>query len=260
MLRSMLIGTALSLCLALPAFAADIAAYTEELPPLNYQRQDQVAGFASDLLAAMADKAGLSVSRQVLPWPRAYAMVQNTPDTLLYSTTRTPEREDQFRWVGPIGQRRIYLYRLERRKDIRLHTQDQLLQYRVSAMFESASQKRLQEMGLVLDKELDVGRSDLVNLTKLKAGRVDMVAMLDWAMAWQLPQAGMKPTDVKPAALLDGRHQYWFALNRQTSELKAQRLQAALDGLVKSGFVDHLRQRYLGKDAAPADLADFSRP
>ncbi|RMD01803.1 hypothetical protein EAY64_01615 [Aquitalea palustris] len=241
-----------------PASASPLIAYTEELPPLNFLQHDKVSGFSSELLQAMADKAAIPLTLQLLPWARGYAMTQSTPGSLLFSTVRTPERENLFRWVGPISPRRIYLYRLTRRKDIQLRNIEQLKQLRTSTLFESATQKRLLELGLRIGEEQDSGRSDAVNLGKLLLGRVDLVAMLDWAMAWQLQQSGQDAHLVQAVALLDGDSQYWYALNRQTPEETVRRLQAALNALETNGYAERLRQKYMGRDKAPAHIADFT--
>jgi polar amino acid transport system substrate-binding protein len=249
---------ALALLLLSPAHAAGITAYTEELPPLNFQQGEQLGGYASELLAAMAERADIPVHQQLLPWARAYALVQSTPATLLFSTVRTTEREPLFRWVGPISPRRIYLYRLEQRHDIRLRHAGQLKQLRIGTLFASASQLRLQQLGLPLGAGQDSTHSDAANLAKLKLGRVDLIAMLDWAMHWQLQQAGLPENLVKPAALLDGQGQYWYALNPQTPDDTVKRLQAALDTLVRTGYTQQLRLKYIGRESIPAGLADFS--
>ncbi|WP_218645072.1 ABC transporter substrate-binding protein [Aquitalea sp. LB_tupeE] len=240
-----------------PSYAAGLTAYTEELPPLNYLQGQQVSGFASDLLTAMASKAGLALRLQLLPWSRAYATVQTTPDTMLFSTVRTPERENQFRWVGPIGKRHIYLYRLSKREDIRLTDIRQLGQWRIGTIFASASQKQLEQLGLRPGIEQDNAPDDASNLAKLSMGRVDMVAMLDWAMHWQLRQSGMPDQQIRPVALLDGQAQYWFALNWQTPDATIRQLQNALDALARNGELKRLRQKYIGTEDFPGELADF---
>ena len=246
------------LLLQSPADAAGLTAYTEELPPLNYQQGQQVTGFASELLMAMASKAGLALKLQLLPWSRAYVTVQATPDTVLFSTVRTPERENQFRWVGPIGKRRIYLYRLSQRDEIKVTDIRQLKQWRIGTIFASASQKQLQQLGLRPGVEQDSAPDDASNLAKLRMGRVDLLAMLDWAMHWQLRQTGMMDNQIRPVALLDGQAQYWFALNRQTPETTIRQLQNALEVLNRNGELKRLRQKYIGTEDVAGELADFS--
>lgn len=82
--------------------------------------------------------------------------------------------------------------------------------------------------------------------------------MLDWAMHWQLQQAGLPEHAVTPTALLDGQGQYWYALNPQTPDDTVNRLQTALADLVKTGYAQRLRQKYMGRENIPAGIADFS--
>ena len=233
--------------LALPAQAADISAYTEELPPLNYQNGPWVGGFSTELLQLVMRQAGYSVDIQLQPWARAYRTVLEGPDRLIYSITRTPEREPLFHWVGPISPRQIKLYRLNTRSDILIHTEADLMRYKLGAMFESAAAKKLAGLGMQPERGLDLSASDEVALKKLMLGRTDLVAMLDWAMAWQLKQQKIDPRRVRPVWLLDGSSQYWFALNRDTPLHKVKRLQEALNQISSDGRLQQLRQKYLAE-------------
>lgn len=240
-----------ALCLAcstvLPARAADLAAYTEQLPPLNYQDGAQLTGFATDLLRMAAHDADLSLSIELQPWARAYRTVLETPSSAIFSITRTPEREPLFHWVGPISPRQIKLYRLNARRDIHVQVEADLMRYTHGAMFESAAAKKLAGLGLQPGRGLDLGATDEITLKKMLLGRTDTVAMLDWAMAWQLKQQNVNPQLVRPIWLLDGGSQYWFALNRDTPTHKVRRLQAALNQISADGRMHKLRQKYLAE-------------
>lgn len=244
-IRTLLLSCLLPL--GTPALAADISAYTEELPPLNFQDGAQVGGFATELLQMVMQQAGYSVDIQLQPWARAYRTVMEGQDRLIYSITRTPEREPLFHWVGPISPRQIKLYRLTSRNDIQIHTEADLMRYKLGAMFESAAAKKLAGLGMQPERGLDLGASDEVTLKKLMLGRTDMVAMLDWAMAWQLKQQNIDPRRVRPVWLLDGGSQYWFALNRDTALYKVKRLQSALNQISTDGRMQKLRQKYLSE-------------
>lgn len=245
MTKSML-GWAIVLCslLSAPARADKLLAYTEDVPPLNYLENGRVKGFGTELLELVAKEAGFDLRVEVLPWLRAYAQVKNTPGSLLFTLVRTPERENQFLWVGPISPRRIYLYRLAERRDIHIAAPADLARYRNGALAGSAAAKQLAEMGLSSDS-LDIGHSDTSDLQKLVLGRVDTVAMLDWAMAWQLRQLHLPADTVAPAWLLDGKQQYWFALNLNSPQSWDKRLQAALDRVGADGRLRAIQRRYL---------------
>ena len=49
------------------------------------------------------------MSSSYYPWVRGYELALSQPNTVLFSTTRTPARESSFHWVGPIAQDRVVL-------------------------------------------------------------------------------------------------------------------------------------------------------
>lgn len=86
---------------------------TEDFPPFNHNKNGKVEGTAVDLLLAASKAAGAPIDRKqikLLTWARGYKMVQDGPNVMLFSTTRTEERENLFKWAGPIGQNRVVVW------------------------------------------------------------------------------------------------------------------------------------------------------
>ncbi len=243
-MKKTLLAAALA-ALLFPAFtvAATIKAYTEALPPLNFEENGRVGGFASELLQLMAADAGHTVQLELVPWLRAYRTVKQQPGTALYSIVRNPEREKLFRWVGPIAPRRIVVYTLDTRTDVVLRKQADLLRYRHGVLASSSAASGLQQLG-VPAAQLEYGQSDEVNLKKLLLGRADTVVMLDWAMQWQLRQQKVDPARIRPVWTLDQRYQYWFAFNKDTNPAVLRSLQQALDRIKTDGRLTALQRRY----------------
>lgn len=236
------------------ALALEISALTENLPPLNYEQDGKVVGFSSELLDLMAKDADVEVTKQVLPWPRAYDMVGRQPNTLIYSLARTPEREALFHWVGPISSRRIVLYRLSDRSDISLKSLDEARAYRIGVVRESASAKGLIKLGFPIigpqdemGPGLELGVQDESNMKKFMARRFDLLVSLDWAAAYNAKNIGLSPDDLQPAWVLDESLSYWYGLNRATDPDVAKRLNAALQKIKSDGRYLLLKQKYLPK-------------
>lgn len=225
------------------AMAASIKAYTEALPPLNYEENGKVSGFASELLRQMASEAGHSVQLEVMPWMRAYRTVKQQPGSALYSIVRNPEREALFKWVGPIAPRRIMVYALASRPDVKIRRQPDLLRYRLGGLAESGAASQLVQLGLP-ESQMEYGQSDEVNLKKLLLGRADSVVMLDWAMRWQQKLQQVDAARIRPVWTLDQRYQYWFAFNKDTDPAMLRSLQHALDQLRADGRLAALKRRY----------------
>jgi len=233
----------------LPAAAAAAAApvlrgFTEYLAPLNYQGRTHPQGFSVDLLRMLAAQAGLPLEVQVLPWLRAMQMAEATPSSILFSLTRTVERESQFKWLGPISTRRIVVYKLASRSDLRLDHLRPLNGARIGVVRESATARQLLAEGFSPDKELEFAADDASNLRKLLAGRMEYIMLLDWAAAWNLRQLGLPYAMLQAVLDYDVSKSYWYGMHVQTDTALLQRLQAALSEIRRDGRYEQLRQRY----------------
>ena len=102
-----------SLCLWTVSFAQDASTLTymtEEYPPYQYKEAGTLKGLSVDLLKLMWAKMGVPEQAiAVYPWARGYNLIQNHPNSVLFSMIRTPEREQMFKWVGPIFTARTVL-------------------------------------------------------------------------------------------------------------------------------------------------------
>ena len=134
-------------CISAPLWAADLRAYTEEFPPFNYTEQGQPKGYANAVLDAVSSKAGLSVERVVFPWARSVVSNQSDNNSLLFTTMRTPEREKQYRWVGPIDGCDMVALKLKKRQEIRISSAKDLNQYRIAFSKGAADEEILKKIG-----------------------------------------------------------------------------------------------------------------
>lgn len=218
--------------------------FTENLPPLNYQDEDTPRGFSVELLRMVAAEAGLGLDIEVQPWTRAMQSASQTPNSVLFSLTRLPEREAQFQWVGPISERRIVIYKLASRTDLQISSLRQLRGARLGVVRDSAAAKQLLAEGLRSDDDIEWARDDATNLRKLLAGRMELIVLLDWAAAWNLRQLQLPFVTLTQVLEYDASKSYWFGLQPDAPESLRRRLQAGLDKVRRDGRFDALRLRY----------------
>lgn len=220
--------------------------FTENLAPLNFLDESTgiANGFSVELLRLTADEAGLPYEVEVMPWLRAVQSAAQTPTSLLFSLTRTAERESQYQWLGPIGPRRILIYRLSSRGDVRPASLQQLGGSRLGVVRDSATARQLLAEGLRPEQELEWARDDASNIRKLLAGRMELLVMLDWAAAWHLRQLQLPYATLTAVMPYDVSKTYWYGLPPDTDPALVRRLQAALDRLKRDGRYEQLRQRY----------------
>jgi polar amino acid transport system substrate-binding protein len=218
--------------LPLPAVAiprTPLPAFCHGLPPLSFEQDGQVVGLAVELLRRMAELAGLEQSLALQPRLRAEKSFLDTPGSLLFPLARLPERENRYRWVGPILPRRVGIYSLAQRTDIRFRGLHQLDGLRVGATAGTATLEQLLAEGLKPGKELEVSPSYDASVRKLMAGRMDLLVIGDLNIYWQLHQMKEAPDRIREVAVLDA---------------SAETLQRTLDQLRRSGVVERLKQAY----------------
>jgi polar amino acid transport system substrate-binding protein len=77
--------------------------YTESYPPANYMENDKLVGISVESLKLMWANLGMSEQNVFLvPWARGYRNVLKTPNSALFTMSRTYAREHLFKWVGPL--------------------------------------------------------------------------------------------------------------------------------------------------------------
>jgi polar amino acid transport system substrate-binding protein len=247
-------GVMLLLLLCTCARASELTVVTEDLPPLNYTEQGHLTGLSTDILTAVLEAAGIKASFSLLPWARAYQSALSEPNTLLYTTTRTPEREAVFDWIGPISPRQISVFKLRERKDIQLKSLDDIKNYKLGVVREMASTRSLQERALALKDNFDFAPTAESNFKKLFLGRVDLVVALDWGAYYQTKLLGHQASEIEAVLILDNTHSYYFALNKQSDPALLGKLRFAFDKVKSSGQLDRIKQKYMGaiSDTSPA--------
>ncbi len=181
-MRPFLFMLLLALCRI--ATAGSIALTTEDYPPFNMvdRSTGKISGIASDKVFTLMQRAGQPYTVNVFPWSRAYQMAQRLPNTCVFSTTRTPEREPMFKWVGPLVKNNWVLF--ARADDPRKpNSLEALAPYVLGVYRNDAVGEFLQANGF----KTDVATLDSDNPRKLLLHRFDF-----WATGELLGQAILK--------------------------------------------------------------------
>lgn len=131
----------------------------------------RVTGFATEKIRVMLERAGADYEIEMLPWKRALVIAQTQPDACVYSTTRVPEREQHFKWVGPTHQNDWTLFGLAGR-DYKLKTLEDARKLRIGAYNGDVRGDALLAQGFTVDSVQDRAS----NPRKLLVNRIDLWA------------------------------------------------------------------------------------
>lgn len=78
---------------------------TESSPPYHFlDNTGNVTGSVTKKVEAVLDLAEVDADIQIYPWARAYKMVLDDDNTLIFSMAVTPERKSNFHWIAEVAE------------------------------------------------------------------------------------------------------------------------------------------------------------
>lgn len=211
-------------------------------------------GYFDDLVVSVFQDAGLPyVIAEQAPWKRVMEQAMQGARHVIYPTTRTADREDSFKWVGPISRTIWNLYGYADAKWQNMPFEEILASARIGVLLGSAREPYLRRRGaqqLVL-----VPREDLL-LPMLQADRVDLIAIGGSVLRHYRdivdPSAQQRDID----GVLPYRSCFlYMAISNAAPVDEVETLQKSLDKNKKSGQFIELREKHgLSSDTDSAFL------
>ena len=218
---------------------------TEEFPPFNYTDNGNLTGVTTEVVREIARRLEIANHIQVLPWARGYQRLCNEPDVVLFTTARTPERESQFQWVGPLYAFRLGFYAI---KGAPLRIDSLEAAKKVSAIATYKNDFREQILKSLGFSNLDSSKDPKSNIRKLVSGRVDLWFFDNIGVPKVARAAGIDPDRIK-LVYTHQQHESYIAISKQTSPEISRRWQAALDEMKADGTFWWLARKWLEPDA-----------
>lgn len=243
-----LLGSAVAPPAAVAQTVDDLVLMTENYPPFNFEKDGKLQGIAIDLMVLMLNKVGSRQTREdirLLPWARGYRLTLNQKNTSLFATTRTPEREELFKWVGPITTTTIGLT-ARKDKGIKVSSVADLENYHVGVVHSDIGEQLLVNAGIDLKKLDRVGGTDATStsITKLNKGRIDIWSYETNVARWEIKAAGLNADEYEVVYVLKEAELY-FAFHQDTPDGPLQQLQRALDALKAEGTYQAIVDGYV---------------
>lgn len=229
------------------AGAETVRIVTEEFPPYNLTQNGKVTGLSTEVVEAVLKEINLEGNFQSMPWARAYDIAQSTENVLIYSITRTPNREKLFKWVGVIAPGDWYLFSLHG-KNLKLNQLDDARTRQIATVNQDAGEQFLVSKGFVIGQNLQSSVKYEFNYEKLKLGRVDLWVSNGLVAAYLARQAGDDPAKVLvPAYHFSdlGSDGFYMAFGLKTPDAFVERFRKGLEAIKKNGSFDALKRKWL---------------
>lgn len=210
----------------------------EHSPPASMTDGRRVIGRESEKIQEMLARAGIAYTIDVLPWKRAFTLAQRNPDTCVYSTSRTPEREALFKWIGPTDEAQwVLMGRAGRHYQVQ--TLEDARKLRIGTYHGDVRDEFLRARGFDVDGAPD----NAANPKKLMLGRIDL-----WAVGVRNNDLGALAKFAAPETLVPvltfHRTKVYLACNPSVPDALVERLNGILDTMRKDGTFTRLEKKY----------------
>lgn len=228
--------------------AETIAAYTDHEPPLNftvasnknYATGDDIQGFSADVVREIMARTSTRGLISIIPWSRSYRLLQTKPNVMLFSMARTPLREHQFQWVGPLAYSKSFLY-VKRGSGIAIQSLDDAHKLKNIGVIEDDSKEQfLKSKGFT---NLDHSQNWAHVFHKLHQERIAALTMTDLDLPIVAQEQKLDPAEFEPVYELFVTRLY-IGFSKSTSPELVQSWQAALDGMKQDGTFRKLAEQW----------------
>jgi len=215
---------------------------TEDYPPISFKNaQGQADGLASEVAHEIMKNLHMTQKIHVWPWARDYKLLKKGPNYLVFSVSRTKQRDKLFQWVGPIYSMKTGFY-VRRDSNIIINSlEDAKKLKKVGTYNESFDKQFLQNNGFL---NLESTNNNILNIKKLMRNRLDVMTATNVTIATMVKKAGYQMQDIKNIYNFMSVGVY-FAFSKNVSFEVLQAWRRELEKMRNSGKLLEIRKKWL---------------
>jgi polar amino acid transport system substrate-binding protein len=228
-------------------WSQELTIISEENPPFNFNQDGVFTGSATEVVREIMRRLKQPAGIEVMTWARAYQLGRTRPNVVLFSTTRTKEREDLFHWVGPIFKVRFGFYARKGSNLVLTCLADAKKVGAIATYKDDVREQLLKSMGFT---NLDSSKSPASNLKKLLAGRVDLWLYSNLGVPSVAEQMGINPDDVEFILPFKDFFAY-IAVSKGTPQAVVAKWQETLEAMKRDGTFEKISRQWLPAESVP---------
>ena len=217
--------------------------YTLEYPPICFTKDGKVTGVATEIVREIMKRLGVSYKINSLPWKRGYRYLSEEPNVMLFTVTRTPDRENHFKWVGPVISSRLVFF-AKKDSEIEIKSlEDAKKVDRIGLVQGYSVERHLRKQGFT---NIDtVSGSEKKNPLKLMDGRITLWATVDLVGIYNAKLQGINPKDMKIVyVIIKDQHKY-IAFSKPIPDEMVQKWQNVLDEMKQDGAYEKILNKWI---------------
>ena len=220
----------------------DIKVVTENYPPYQYvDNNGVIQGCAVDLVKALFKQSGDDLKINLIPWARAYYLVKNFKNTLIFSMARNRLREHNFHWIGKIRQEKYLFWGLKSKYPQKILSESEFSKSIVAVAKDTTNDQMLTAMGY---KNLHRITENTQAIKMLLNQRVNLMVETEIGMRKRFEKRGYDFSKVKPVYKIPKLdYDLYIAMSSQTDKQIVQSFREAYSNLVQSGMYADITSR-----------------
>ncbi len=221
--------------------------YTQEFPPLQVEVDGEPEGYVVKFIEAVVADAAKTVPMEIsgvhfVPWKRAIRTTQSQPNSLFFSISRTPNREQQFIWLGQVSPYEVALYRHKDGPDVSATSLVELKDYSFSSQTASSFEELTKKLGINNNIPVSYGK-DAIRL--LRAKRVDFAPLVTASFHYRMEEYGFNPDDFVEVMRVEQLcKELWLVTGKETSPEVVNALVESFKRLKAEGLLEQLINEY----------------
>lgn len=225
------------------AAEAEIHMVAADLPPFSMSDSADKPGFVVELAQAAFERARIPFNLEFMPWARAQNAAKTEPDTVILCLTRTPDRENDYKWVVEVLKPKLVFVSAKPTAPVNSFDEARSLAHitvRASTNFE----EMLRQKGIL---NIETVQKEEQNAQKLEVQHADAWLSYDLRARWVWRNMG-----ADPAKLVIGKSMAEDSLqigaSKNMSDDTAVKISAAVEALRQDGTYRTIYTKYFGED------------
>ena len=193
------------------------------------------------MVSEIAARLDIPDNIRLTSWKNAYNMALLDPNIVLFSAERTPQRENLFRWVGPVGKNSSILYA---KKGSNINVKSLEDAKKISAIATTTNwftEQKLKSEGFT---NLVSSPDPAENVRQLMKGEVQLSIFTDITIPEIVKNAGYSMDDLEPVLTVSQTY-FYIAISKDTPPDVVKAWQSTLDSLKKDGTFKKIYLNYL---------------
>lgn len=227
------------------ASADEFQILTVEEPPSSFMNvEDEPSGFSVDIVREIQHRINNNDPIKVVPELRALKTASEVPNVVLFSFSRTPERENNFHWIMLLMRKPWVMYSKKGAGFILTSLEDSRKMRSIGVVRGDVRALYLQQMGF---SNLEVVAQHEQNVKKLMSGRIQMLFYEPPGMSFICRKLGLPMSAFEPVLKTAISELYIMMSKKGTDPKAVNKWQSAARGIKEDGTFQRIAEKWANK-------------